>query len=174
MDTWATETFKQPIEKIILKKLDGGGKLTILFLDPSMPIMAQLVSEEGKANTLYRDLRTSLEICNKLAVLLQNRAGSHNHSGGLLKIAVFKKNPTFAYHKQGNQTLIGFYPLKMKGEKSPVYEAIGEDIGTPFDDHFTRLLMDGETTTLIDYDGGRKKALVVETDAINALLKVQP
>ncbi len=53
MDSWAQETFHRPIEKIILDKLKDGGKLTILFLDPSMPIIAQLVSEEGQTRSCF-------------------------------------------------------------------------------------------------------------------------
>ncbi len=122
---------------------------------------------------MLKDLRKSLEICARLAILLQNRAGSHNHSNGSLKIAVYKKNPTFAYHKQGNQALIGFYPLQIKGDRSPVYEVIGKGIGTPFDNHFTRLVTDHETTTLIDYEEG-KVVKVINAGAINSLLEILP
>jgi hypothetical protein len=173
MDTWAKDTFHRPIEKIILDKLKRGGKLTILFLDPRMQIIAQLVSEEGQTSTMLQDLRTSLGICARLAVHLQNRAGSNDHSNGSLKIAVYKKNSTFAYHKQGNQMLIGFYPLNSKGEKSPVYEAIGEGIWGPFDEHFATLIADHETTKLIDYKEGRVKNHI-DTATIDELLECLP
>lgn len=174
MNTWAQKTFHQPIDKIILDKLKGGGELTILFLDPSTPIINQLVSEEGPTSTMFVDLRKSLEICANLAGILRNRAVHQNHSSGHLKIAVYKDNSTFAYHRQGSQVLIGFYPLNSKGERSPVYEAIGTGISEPFDKHFEKLVQQG-TTTLIDYKEGRAaSANVTDIVKINALLKLLP
>lgn len=170
MDTWAKEIFNRPIEEIIVKKLERDWVCTILFLDPRMPILDQLIAEEGEGSTMRRDLVNSLQICKRIDSLIMSRRNPYRSLKGQLRIAVYKKNSTFAYHKQGDQILIGFYPLKMKGDHSPVYEAIGSHIGAPFEGHFLRLDKDGETTTLIEYDGS-KKSRVFNIDKIDELLK---
>lgn len=55
-------------------------------------------------------------------------------------------------------------------DRSPNYEAIGKDIQKPFEKHFTRLVTDHETTTLIDYEEGRVSN-VIGAEIINTLLK---
>jgi hypothetical protein len=167
MEQWANKDFHRPIESMIVKKLERAGAVTILFLDPRTPILDQLVSEEGRGSTMRADLIRSFEICAKLASHIRKQ-DSRKSLPGNLKVAVYRKNPTFAYHKQGEQMLIGFYPLKMKGDKSPVYEAIGDEVRASFEEHFWRLDKDGETTILIDYDRARGSR-VFDADTIEEL-----
>ncbi len=171
MNAWANEIFHKPIEAVILGKVQRGARFIILFLDPRMPIIEQLMAEEGHNSTMRADLTKSLEICADLAFLIKRQMGSPKHLKGSIRIAVCKKNPTFAFHKQGDQILIGFYPLNMKGNKSPVYEAVGKDIADSFENHFWLLDRDSETTTLISYDG-EKGPTILNTDRIAELLNL--
>jgi len=68
---------------------------------------------------------------------------------------VYDRVPYFAYHKQDEQIIVGFYFLSDKGYTSAAYELIDEQTKQAFGDHFVRIMSEAASSTLVEFDGAR-------------------
>jgi hypothetical protein len=142
-------------EEILLRRLKEGSKITILFLDPRVDILDRLAMEEGQTpQALLGDVATSLGISRRLFELLE-RDFSNLPPGAELTIRIYDRVPYFAYHKQDDEVIVGFYFLSAKGSSSAAYELIDGATKEAFGDHFVGMLSAAATNVLVEFDGAR-------------------
>ncbi len=145
-------------EGVILRRLKEGSKVRILFLDPRTEIMERLANEEGqRLEAMLGDVSASLQICKRLNDLLVQEPAPLS-PGAELTVRVYNRVPYFAYHRQDNDVIVGFYFSSAIGSSSAAYEAIDEDTKRQFGAHFERLLSDAAKNTLLEYDGARGRS----------------
>ncbi len=153
--------------EVILRRLREGSRIHILFLDPRIDIIRRLAAEEGQTlNAMLGDIATSLGICRELAGLL----GKHCHElppGAELSIRVYSRVPYFAYHRQDNDVIVGFYFDSAKGSTSAAYELVDAETKQTFEEHFVRVRSEATNNTIVEFEGARGKptynAALVET-----------
>jgi hypothetical protein len=142
---------------ILLRRLREGSKIHILFLDPRTNLLARLADEEGQTPAeMLGDIKTSLQICCTLADLLNNH-WSELPTGAELSIRVYDCVPYFAYHKQDNEVIVGFYFDSSRGSTSAAYELIDVETKETFQGHFIRIRREAATSAIVEFDGARGK-----------------
>jgi hypothetical protein len=142
-------------ENVLLRRLKEGSKIKILFLDPRTNILDRLSREEGQTlEALLGDIATSLGICQRLHHLLKDNYKSLSPNSGL-SIRVYDRVPYFAYHKQDNEVIIGFYFLSSIGSSSAAYEIVDNETKQVFGENFIRIMSDASPNTLVEFDGAR-------------------
>jgi hypothetical protein len=142
-------------EEVILRKLKEGSRISIAFLDPRIDILDRLAREEGqKPEAMLGDIATSIEICRRLFRLLQENYADLQ-PGSFLAIRVFDRVPYFAYHKQDEQMIIGFYFSSDRGDTSAAYELVDTETQRIFGEHFARIMSQAAQNTLVEFDGAR-------------------
>jgi hypothetical protein len=143
------------VEEVLLRRLTENSKITILFLDPRVDILKRLAAEEGEAlDSMLGNIAISLGICKRLAERLKK---THRDlpPGAHLSIRIYDHIPYFAYHKQNNQVIIGFYFLSIEGSLSASYEVVDEKTKKIFEEHFLKIRADATSRTLVDLEGAR-------------------
>lgn len=142
-------------EDILLRRLREGAKIRVLFLDPRIDILKRLADEEGQTlEAMLGDIATSIGICKRLFDLLQKNYASLGPESDIT-IRVYDRVPYFAYHRQDDQVIVGFYFLSSKGSSSAAYEVIDEETRQVFGDHFVRIFSEAAHNTLVEFDGAR-------------------
>jgi len=142
-------------EHVIFRRLKEGSKIKILFLDPRTNILDRLAKEEGQTlQAMLGDIATSIGICRRLFDLLQQNYSELPPSAELT-IRVYDRVPYFAYHRQDNQAIVGFYFLSTKGSSSSAYELVDEVTKQVFGDHFVGIMSEAATNTMVEFDGAR-------------------
>jgi hypothetical protein len=142
-------------EEVILRRLKNSCQITVLFLDPRTNILARLANEEGEPKVVMLDnIAISLGVCHRLATKLQ-----HEHRSlppeAKLTIRIYDHMPYFAYHRQNQQVIIGFYFLTMEGSSSAAYEVRDPETRKVFEDHFMSIRAESIEGTLLEFDGAR-------------------
>lgn len=113
-------------EAALLRCLQQNSRIKILLLDPRTNILERLAQEENQTlKAMLCDIVTSLGICRRLFDLLQN-SFTHLEASAELTVRVYDRVPYFAYHKQNDEVIIGFYFQSTKGYASAVYEIVDE------------------------------------------------
>lgn len=142
-------------EEVILRKLKEGSRISIAFLDPRTNILDRLAREEGqKPEAMLGDIATSVGICRRLFALLQENFAALQ-PGSFLAIRVFDRVPYFAYNKQDDQMIVGFYFASDRGDTSAAYELVDDHTKQVFSDHFGRIMADAAQSTVVEFDGAR-------------------
>jgi hypothetical protein len=142
-------------EEVILRKLKEGSRISVAFLDPRIDILDRLAREEGqKPEAMLKDIATSIGICRQLSSLLQDNFAALQ-PGSYLTIRIFNRVPYFAYHKQDDQMIVGFYFASDRGDTSAAYELIDAQTKQAFHDHFSRIMAAAAENTLVEFDGAR-------------------
>lgn len=142
-------------EDILLRRLKEGSKIKILFLDPRISILERLAEEEGqRLKKMLGDIATSIGICRHLYDLLDQHYASLP-PGAELTIRVYDRIPYFAYHKQNDHVIVGFYFLSAIGSTSAAYELVDERTKEVFGDHFVQILAEATKGWLVEFDGPR-------------------
>jgi hypothetical protein len=160
-----TKTFA---EDVLLRRLTEGSKIKILFLDPRTSILDRLAKEEGqRARDMLADIATSLGICRRLHALLEEQYDKLQ-PGAQLGIRVYDRVPYFAYHKQDDIVLVGFYFRSTIGSTSAAYEPVDDVTKRVFGDHFVQIYGDAVESALLEFDGARGRA-VFDVDLFDAL-----
>lgn len=150
-------------ESILLRRLKEGSKIRILFLDPRIDIVDRLAIEEGQTpQAMLGDIATSIGISRRLFDLLQQNFASLP-PGAELTIRVYDRVPYFAYHKQDDDVIVGFYFLSAKGSSSAAYELVDGKTKEVFGDHFVGMLSAAATSTLVEFDGARGRPSINES-----------
>jgi hypothetical protein len=141
------------MEEIILRKLKEGSRIHILFIDPRCNIIERLALEEGQAaKRLLGDIAKSIGICKRIFNLLDANYLQIPQNAEL-SIKVYDKIPYFAYHKQDDEVIIGFYFLTGLGCTSAAYEVLDKRTKDHFGDHFVPIFLEAEI--IVDFDGAR-------------------
>jgi hypothetical protein len=146
-------------EAIILRRLREGSKIRIDFLDPRSDIIDRLAQEEGETPAaLLGNIATSLGICRRLGELVRAHYLSLP-AGAVLSVRVYDRMPYFAYHKQDNDVLVGFYFQSLLGSSSAAYELVDDTTRRTFSEHFVRIHADAASSTMVEFDGAAGRPL---------------
>jgi hypothetical protein len=140
-------------EQALLRRLLDGSKITILFLDPRVTILDRLANEAREPAThILANIRKSLEVCRRLALLLKDRTLPAEAS---LTIRIYDRIPYLAYHKQDDQVIIGFYFPSSEGCSTESYEVVDKGTEAAFAEYFRRIQDDQKSSLLIRFNGSR-------------------
>jgi hypothetical protein len=117
------------------EKIQDGAEITILFFDPRSEVIERLATEEGQSlREMLTDIKTSLMICKELYEILSNE--NHINPKGKLSIRVYDQIPYFAFHKENEKMIVGFYFSTTKGYQSAAFQVIGQENQEFFRGHF--------------------------------------
>src|SRR5207244_566903 len=72
-------------------------------------------------------------------------------------IRVYDRIPYFAYHRQDDEVIVGFYFLSSIGSSSAAYDLVDGQTKKVFAGHFDRIMADAVPTFLVDFDGNRAR-----------------
>jgi hypothetical protein len=148
----------QSADEILFRKLSEGSQICILLLDPRMNILGRLSDEEGqRVDTMLSDLATSLGICERLYKLLDEKQHMLKPDSDLT-VRIYDRIPYFAYHRQDDQAIVGFYFLSSIGSSSAAYEIADEHTKKVFQGHFDRILSEASDGLLVEYSGAQGRA----------------
>lgn len=139
------------VEDILIRKVEEGSKIKVLFCNPTWELIPQLAKSEGQPElTLFTDLATSLGIVSRLWEKLKSKSFP-----GEIEIRLYNELIQYAYHftksapMSGGEVLIGFYFAQKLGCKSPLFEVEDEAIRSEFNDHFVTVF--ARATKLMEY-----------------------
>ena len=136
------------VEKILARKLEEGGNITILFLDPRSDIINRLAQEEGQSKKqLLSDIAFSLGVCSRLYKLIENRRWRPPTE---LHIRVYDEVPYFAYHKEDTKAIVGFYYAKSVGSTSAAFEVQDLETLKFFQGHFDIICDRAQKTNILE------------------------
>jgi hypothetical protein len=128
----------RPAEEVLLGKLKQGSAIRILFLDPRSDLIPRLAREEGQSKQeMLEDLATSLGICRRLHKLVAQSPVLPPSAE--LHIRVYDEVPHFAFHRQDDDMIVGFYFLSSLGSASAAFQVIDDDTKRFFGDHFASI-----------------------------------
>lgn len=151
------ENDKATAEAILFRKLKEGSKIRILFLDPRTDLLDRLAREEHQTpNEMLGDIATSVGICRRLFALVKDDSTDLPPSSELM-IHVYDRVPYFAYHRQDDEIIVGFYFMSGPGYSSPAYTLVDEETKRAFAGHFDLIANDPVRSTLLEFDGARRR-----------------
>jgi hypothetical protein len=141
--------------KLLLRRLQEGANIRVLFLDPRSSIIERVAKEEGQPlRSMLGDLRKSLKVCRELADLV-GRSSDDLPASANLSIMVYDKMPYFAFHKQDNEIIVGFYFNSAKGSTAPAYRVLDSATKKVFEEHFLSVANNSTTSTILEFNGSR-------------------
>jgi Domain of unknown function (DUF5919) len=145
-----------PVEAVLARKVQEGCAVRILLLDPRSDLVSRLAHEEGQTpKHLLGDLAASLGVCERTYGEVQRIAGSHLGSPAVLDIRVYDEVPYFAYHRMGDDVVVGFYFTTMLGSTSAAYMVSDEETRRAFGQHFESVFARAAAGTVLDVSGHR-------------------
>jgi hypothetical protein len=103
---------------------------------------------------MLADIAFSLGISKRIVDRLK---GEHSEvrQGARLTIQIYDQIPYFAYHKQNEHVIIGFYFQSVEGSSSAAYEVIDETTKRVFDQHFLKIRSKPSARVLVEFDSTR-------------------
>ena len=123
-------------EEVIARRLAEGASIRIMFVDPRLDLIERLAKEEGQTKkTMLSDIATTIGVCRRIYDLLRD---SRFSPSAQLHIRVYDEVPYFAYHKEDEKVLVGFYFTSALG-MTGVFEVMDDEIKKLFDEHFTAI-----------------------------------
>lgn len=135
------------VEDIILRRMEEGANIQILFLDPTWDLIDNIAYREGrkKPEELYSDLKKSLKIVERI----YNKIKCVPNLKGSIDIKLYSELSQYAFHSVKNhcdyyneenfETYIGYYLLDSLGWKSGVYKINTDRTRKTFEQHFSFL-----------------------------------
>jgi hypothetical protein len=160
IDADVRDSINQSAEDVILSKLRNGSRIRINFLDPYSCLIERLAKEEGqRPEDMLSDIATSIGICRRLGDLLTTEAKTLPKKCDL-SIRIYDQVPYFAYHKQNEQVIVGFYFQSFLGSTSAAYEIIDSSTKELFSSHFVRIHSEVSSSTLVEFNGERARPRV--------------
>lgn len=127
-----------PVEEVLLGKLQQGSVIRVLFLDPRSDLISRLSREERQSRSdMLSDLANSLGICQRLYELI--RAAPPLPPTAQLNIRVYDEVPHFAYHREDDDVIVGFYFLSALGSASAAFEVLDPQTKAFFEGHFVSI-----------------------------------
>jgi len=139
------------VEEALIRKLEEGSKIKVLFCNPNWGLLPQLaVAEAQPESGLFGDLATSLGIIHRLWEQLKSQKFP-----GEIDIRLYEEIVQYAYQRTENlqshqrEMLIGFYFAQRLGCRSPLFEADDKSIQSEFEDHFVSVF--ARATKLLEY-----------------------
>lgn len=126
-------------EEVLLRTLQDGSVVRILFLDPRSDLISRLAEEERQSReAMLSDIATSLGICRRLSKLIEANSASVPTSAQL-DIRVYDEVPYFAYHRDDEHVIVGFYFVTALGSASAAFEVSEPQTRGFFEGHFTSI-----------------------------------
>ncbi len=120
-------------ERVLARRLSEGASVRILFLDPRSDIVERLATEEGQPEgQMLSDIARSVGVCGRLHDLLAYDFTPR----GPLSIHVYDQVPYFAYHREDEMVVVGFYFAAAVGQATAAFEIRDEGAKRLFADHF--------------------------------------
>jgi hypothetical protein len=146
-----------PASDILTRKLVEGSAIRILFLDPRSKLLPRLAREEGQTlASLKQDLSRSLEICEQAARDISSEERQLPGSATLI-VRVYDEVPYFSYHKEDEQSIVGFYFASALGSSSSAFELGDSSTRALFEGHFASIFDRASSTTIIEVSGARNR-----------------
>ena len=125
-------------ESILARRLKEGSNIKILILDARSNMISRLAKEEGQTSEqLLSDLTISLGICQRLYDVLQNEMLPPTTR---IEVDIFDEIPYFAYHRVGDNVIVGFYFSSAVGHSSAAFEVVDPATKEFFGHHFDSIL----------------------------------
>jgi hypothetical protein len=136
------------VEQVLLRKLQEGSAVRIMFLDPRSDLVSRLAEEEGQTeHGMWSDMATSLGICHRL---YQAAKGTNFPARAQLSIRVYDAVPYFSYHRDNDDVIVGFYFVTALGSQSAAFSVIDEETRSFFGGHFTSIFDHSSGNTILD------------------------
>jgi len=138
------------IEDVIVCKLREGCEIQIMFMAPTCNLINRIAKEEGQMEQeLLQDIDQSLVICKSIYERLGRETGLNN--GGKLYIRLYNSIPHFAYHRDDEDVIVGFYFRKHTGSGTPALRVLDRTMKIRFEEHFKILFDDPTTPKLVEF-----------------------
>jgi hypothetical protein len=138
----------EPVEKVIKRKLEEGSDIRILFMDPRSNIVDRLAAEEGQPPTaMLSDIAISIGVCKRLYDLLK---GTTLNPQAQLHIRLYDEVPYFAYHREDDKVLVGFYFATAIGSSSSAFEILDDETQDRFEAHFNSICEKAASNALLE------------------------
>lgn len=143
------------VDEALFQKLAEGGKVKILFLDPTWDFLENIArSEDQTAVKMAQDLLTTLQVCENLS----RRLGGVDLPGEL-DIRTCGELVQYAFHhvacpNKSEEMLIGFYFAGMVGTQSPLLSVENRDMREFFSKHFFTIFDRSSSKRLLSYSRG--------------------
>jgi hypothetical protein len=142
------------LEDSLLKKVSGGSRIRILFLDPRWEFISRIAEGENQApEKMMADLAITLGICRRLWTKL-DEPGSQSLSG-TVEIRICQEIQQYAYHSSTNletgktDMMIGLYFAKKLGMHSPLFAVEHREVQEILSAHFGNIF--DRATKLLEY-----------------------
>jgi len=136
------------LEQVLLRKLNEGSTIRIMFLDPRSDLVNRIAAEEGQTEQeMLSDITTSLGICQRLYHLTK---GVTFPPLAQLSIRAYDAVPYFSYHRDDQDVIIGFYFAAALGSQSAAFLVLDEEIRSFFEGHFTSIFDRSPGSAILD------------------------
>ena len=83
--------------------------------------------------------------------------------GAELSIRLYSRVPYFAYHRQDDFVIVGFYFLSGRGCTSGAYEVLGKETKRIFGGHFDHIHDEAGASALVEFDSSHGNAKLDKT-----------
>lgn len=124
-------------EEIIYRKVREGSKLKILFLDPEFKLLKKLAEDEHQSEEqMIEDIANSLGITLRIKDYIEHEKCTIL---GSLQIRVYSDIPYFAYHREDDNVIVGFYFHTNLGCDTCGFEINDKNTVNYFEEHFVNI-----------------------------------
>jgi hypothetical protein len=159
IDRYLQDSGLGTLEEALARKLKEGSHIRILFLDPRSDLIQRLAEGEGQSSdSMLSHIATSIGICRRLYDILQK---TEFHAPPKLYIRLFDEVPYFAYHKDGDDVIVGFYFREQLGLDSGAYRIMDEETKKDFSRHFASIF--DRASSLLQLSAGEVAATFNES-----------
>ena len=149
MDTGLREHGIRSLEEALVRKLQEGTDIRILFLDPRSDLIRRIADDEDREKEeILGDIATTVGICRRLYLLLEQLEEKPRAS---LFVGMHDRSPCFSYHKEDEKVIVGLYiPTRPKRQNS-AFEALDPHTMELFRQYVDHI--QSEATPLLTVDG---------------------
>jgi len=138
------------MEDVLLEKLNDGSHIKILFLDPRSDLPKRLAKEEKQSlKKLLGNIAISLGIVERIKTEMGCQDSTNQDAQ--LHIGVYDKIAHFAYHKDDEKMIIGFYLATDIGFHTAAFEVYDDEIAGQFTSYVEHLYNQSLDSFLVRY-----------------------
>jgi hypothetical protein len=142
----------------LTRSLLRGAQVTIMFVDPRSNLISRIASEEGQTELeLLTDLQASVTICHRL---YETVSKINLPVSARLDIMIYDAIPYFAYHRVGEDAIVGFYFSSIRGDQQAAYEIIDPKLREFFEHHYLSIRSGRARTDLLSINPHRSQLIL--------------
>jgi len=124
-------------DELIFRKVREGSNVKILFLDPEFQLIKKLAEDEHQTEKqMIEDIAKSLGITLRIKDYIKNE---QCNLLGSLQICIYSDIPYFAYHREDDNVIVGFYFHTALGCDTSGFEINDSDTVAHFEEHFINI-----------------------------------